>query len=147
MKLNVGCGDDVRDGMINVDLRPTGQVVADVACLPFRDRCADILALDILEHFPVMRVGKVLDEWRRVGTSLEVRVPNIEALSRTIVARPASCDMLIRNLYGGHRWGVDGCLDAHHWGWTPATLERDLEIHGFGVESNDHALNMTVVAR
>lgn len=148
MRLNVACGDDMEPLMVNVDLRPTGQVVADTAALPFKDGAFDqVQAFDILEH--VTDNGALLDEWNRVlevGGMLTVKVPNIERLAVTLIERPDQTDLLIRNIYGGHRWGPDGAWDTHHWGWTPATLERDLDRHGFEVESNDHAINMTVEA-
>lgn len=145
--LNVGCGDDVRPGAVNVDLRPVGQVVADAACLPFRDRAGDVLAFDILEHFPHDRIGAVLDEWHRVcDDTLTVRVPNMDRLAHALIGRSHTPDALIRNIYGGHRWGHDGAWDAHHWGWTPDTIERDLTVHGFTVAANDRGLNMTVEA-
>lgn len=150
MRLNVACGDEREPGMVNVDLRPTGQVVADVAALPFKTGAFDTLrAFDILEHVPRARTGELLGEWHRVletGGSLTLKVPNMERLAVTLIEQPDQTDLLVRNIYGGHRWGPDGSWDAHHWGWTPTTLERDLDRHGFEVESNDHAINMTVEA-
>jgi predicted SAM-dependent methyltransferase len=145
--LNVGCGNDVRPRMVNVDLRPTGQVVADATRLPFRDSAfTEIRAFDILEHVPHT---EALTEWGRVledGGTLMVKVPNMHALAERLLARPDVTDAWIRNIYGGHRWGPDGAWDAHHWGWTPETLERDLNAHGFDIEGNDRDLNMTVEA-
>lgn len=150
MKLNVAAGDLVEPGMVNVDLRPTGQVVADAAALPFRDGAFDhVQALDILEHFPRDRTGPVLDEWHRVTCAdgwLTIKTPNMAALARAILDDLDSTDLYVRNVYGGHRWGPDGAWDTHHWGWTPATIERDLDAHGFEVESNDYQINMTVEA-
>jgi hypothetical protein len=136
--------------MVNVDLRPTGQVVCDVAALPFKEGAfGEVRAFDILEHVPRNHNGALLNEWHRVledGGLLTVKVPNMERLAVKLLETPDHTDLLIRNIYGGHRWGPDGSWDAHHWGWTPATLERDLVGHGFDVESNDHQLNMTVEA-
>lgn len=151
MKLNLGCGDQRIPGCTNVDLRPeVADVVADVSDLPFGDgQASDILAFDILEHFPAARIGEVLAEWRRVmagGGMLTVRVPNMVALAHALVDRNFAADVLIRNVYGGHRWGPDGAWDAHHWGWTPETLSRDLAAAGFDVFDNDRELNMTAKA-
>lgn len=152
MRLNLGCGDDRRDGWVNVDFRSeVADVVCDVTGLPFEDETADeVLASDIAEHFPRQRLPDVFAEWRRVllpGGTLTLRVPNLLKLSEAIVRRPDRADSLIENVYGGHRWGPDGAWDTHHWGWTPQTLDRDLAACGFEVVSNDLASNMTVVAR
>lgn len=151
MKLNLACGLDYRDGYVNIDLRDDCRtdLVCDVAKLPYEDgEVEEILALDILEHFPVVRTLPILREWRRAlapGGKLTLKVPNLEKLSEALL-RLAHADMVVRNIYGGHRWGPDGAWDAHHTGWTPTMLHRDLDIAGFRVLSSDLALNMTIVA-
>ena len=152
MRLNLGCGADRRDGYVNVDLRAdVADHVGDVARLDWLDdgTVDEILALDILEHFPAARTADVLAEWRRVldfdGT-LIVRVPNLHMICSLIV-EGRMLEALIRNLYGGHRWGPEGAWDSHHTGWVPAMLEAELVKAGFAVESNDGELNMLVVAR
>lgn len=150
MRLNLGSGDDRREGYINVDLREdVADVVASVDRLPFPDRCSEeVLALDLLEHFPVFRTADLLDEWHRVlvpGGRLVVKVPNIFELSRYIV-EGRSPELLIRNIYGGHRWGPDGAYDTHHTGWTPDTLANTLTANGFRVLANHGGLNMQVEA-
>lgn len=159
MRLNLGCGDLRREGddWINVDFRAD---VADVACdcanLAFvADSAADeVLALDLLEHFPAARTEAVLAEWCRVlrpGGTLTVKVPNLLRLSRAIVSydglgKQGAAGALIRNIYGGHRWGPDGAWDAHHTGWTPTLLAEALDKAGFDVAGCDDELNMTVTA-
>lgn len=151
MKLNLGCGNDYRQGYVNVDLRTDCEtdLVSDVTKLPYEDGEVDeILALDLLEHFPVFRTLDILSEWRRVlklGGLLAIKVPNLEELSKALLAR-ARPDMVVRNIYGGHRWGPDGAWDTHHTGWTPSMIRRDLELGGFRLLSNDVGLNMTVKA-
>jgi hypothetical protein len=147
--LNLGCGDEWRAGWVNIDLRPeVSDVVCSVDQLPFADGCvAEILAEDILEHVWIDRIGAILAEWRRVlqpGGNVAIKVPNLEELARQILANAVDPDPYVRNLYGGHRWGPDGSWDSHHWGWTPASFERDLRSHGYKVLSNDRELNMTV---
>lgn len=148
MKLNVACGDDVRPDMVNVDYRPTGDVVGDVRALPFRDGAFDeVLASDILEH--VTDAHALLKEWSRVLSfegRLTVKVPNLKLIAATLLESPNMAANLIRNIYGGHRWGPDGAWDTHHHGWTPHTLQQDLDRHGFWLKSNDEELNMTVEA-
>lgn len=148
--LNIGAGADRRDGYVSVDLRPeVADVVASADALPYGDGEVDeILAFDILEHFPRARTDAVLEEWRRVlrpGGVLSVRVPNMWQLCRWVVEGHDVASAIL-NIYGGHRWGPDGNLDTHHWGWRPEDLEAELGGHGFRVISDDLALNFTVTA-
>ena len=80
LRLNLGCGRDVRPGYENIDRLPhPGVIVADVEGegLPFPDGSVDaILARHVMEH--VVRFDKALHEcWRvlRVGGRLEIAVP------------------------------------------------------------------------
>ena len=80
MKVNLGCGRDVRLGYVNVDRLPhPGVIVADVEGegLPFPSGSVDlILARHVLEH--VVRFDKAIAEcWRvlRPGGRLEAYVP------------------------------------------------------------------------
>lgn len=148
--LNLGCGGDRRPGYVNVDSRRGGaDLVADVGAVPLADGCArEIMALDILQHLNVWQVPAVLAEWFRLlagGGRLVLRVPNLEALGRRLVEAQAIEDV-IRDIYGGHRFGPGGALDAHHTGWTPALLSEQLVRAGFSVQANDGQLQMTVVA-
>lgn len=151
MRLNLASGDDYREGYVNIDLRTDCRtdVCADVTKLPYEDGEVDeILALDILEHFPVFRSLPILREWHRVlrvGGTLTLKVPNLKELCEALLQR-AHPDLIVRNIYGGHRWGPDGSWDAHHTGWTPTMLHRDLELAGFRPLRCDQGLNMTVVA-
>ena len=156
MRLNLGCGDDRRAGYVNIDLRPeVCDVVADVRKLPYDNDSVDgILASDVLEHLPPADTVSALQEWHRVlvpAGSLTLRLPNLLLLAKMIVARTEMgrhhiVPLLIRNIYGGHRWGPDGEWDCHHTGWTPELLHNLLGSVGFDVVDNDGALNMTVVA-
>jgi predicted SAM-dependent methyltransferase len=67
-KLNLGCGDDILEGWINIDAyNPIAQVKADVSSLPYDDNFADvILASHVIEHFHFHDGFKVINEWKRV---------------------------------------------------------------------------------
>lgn len=152
MRVNLGCGPDTRVGYVNADIREgVGDFTCDARELPWPDdSIEELLALDLLEHFPSSQTPAILREWHRVldpAGILILRVPNLAALSVLIATEDAQVRLYIRNVYGGHRYGPEGSLDAHHTGWTPALLEEDLRDAGFVIKSNDKALNMTVVAR
>lgn len=153
MRLDVGSNGMRRgDDWVDVDrshaARP--QIVADALALPFPDATFDeLVAADVLEHVLPWQTHAALCEWRRVlvrGGVLRARVPNLQQLGGQLAAG-VDIEQTIRNVYGGHRYGVDGSLDTHHHGWTPTTLATDLAACGFAVLSNDRALNMTVEAQ
>ena len=151
MKLNLGGGDDRREGYLNVDLRQDcTDVHADVRALPFRSNSAsDILALDILEHLPPSFTLPVLRSWFDVlepGGQLTLRIPNMFQLARWI-ANDHRVDEAITNIYGGHKFGPDGTWDTHHVGFTPAMAFALLHEVGFEEVECDYELNMTFIAR
>lgn len=156
--LNLGSGDHYIPGYTNVDIRTDcrADLVADVTDLHMiaTDSVTEILASDILEHFPESRTDAILAEWARVLEPcgvLKLRVPNMIALAHALNAanrdhEDVHATLLIRNVYGGHRWGPDGAWDTHHTGFTPRLLEQRLDKAGLVMKSCDHKLNMTVVA-
>lgn len=158
VRLNLGSGDDRRDGYVSVDLREdVADVVCDVRKLEhWGDATVDeILAEDLLEHFPADETVPILEEWARAlkpGGALTVKVPNMLALADAISAyaraeKFGAVACLLRNVYGGHRWGPDGAWDTHHTGWVPVQLHDMLAMAGFEVLSDDGAINNRVVAR
>ena len=66
-KLNLGCGKDIREGFINSDIRdlPGVDYILDIEKIPypFNENTFDfVLALNILEHFPIEDTEKILRE-------------------------------------------------------------------------------------
>lgn len=93
MKLNLGCGSDVRDGFLNVDFRKTHPDVhvVDLSRLPWpwtNGSIDEILMLDFLEHFPYAQTIPILFECYRIlnddGTVV-VQVPDAEQLAHVLV--------------------------------------------------------------
>jgi SAM-dependent methyltransferase len=84
MRLNLGCGADVREGWVNADLkarRPEVQAVdLRVTPWPWADGSAsEIVAQDVLEHLPDT-VAFFDEAWRVLadGGRLTVRVPRFD---------------------------------------------------------------------
>lgn len=94
MKLNLGCGTDIREGYVNVDFRKTHESVLEVDLSkfpwPFEDSSADeILMLDFLEHFPYAKTETILLECHRIIKDdgiVVIQVPDAEHLTRALVA-------------------------------------------------------------
>lgn len=93
MKLNLGCGRDIRDGYENVDafVNDTRIINVDLSKFPWpwADSTADeVLMLDFLEHFPYSETSKILGEaWRvlKVGSYLHVQVPSFEECAKAML--------------------------------------------------------------
>lgn len=68
MRLNLGCGEKVRPGWINVDAQDFGQeIVSDLRRLPLDDEVAVTAdAIHVIEHFDAWEGPALLKEWHRV---------------------------------------------------------------------------------
>lgn len=107
MRLNLGCGPDLRAGYLNVDIVgmrvPTGIdfVVHDLdpdTGWPWPDGSVDeVLMLDFLEHFPYRKTKKILMEvWRVlvVDGFVEIQVPDFDHCSRAVLCHgPYMCNV------------------------------------------------------
>lgn len=100
MRLNLGCGPDVRAGYDNIDFRPVhGAEQVDLSKFPWpwRDSSADeILMLDFLEHFPYKMTETIIQEaWRvlSLGGHVDIQVPCFETCARNILGlSPIVCE-------------------------------------------------------
>jgi len=140
LKLNLGCGFDIRSGYVNVDANDEHHpdLVSDVANLSALADCvaSEALAQDVLEHLPRAKASTALREWNRVlqpEGQLIVRVPSVAHLLRLLEDKQhqdvATQQRLIQCLYGTQ--GYDG--DFHLNGFTEVTLRHDLNEAGFSV--------------
>jgi hypothetical protein len=92
VKLNLGCGDDVREGYVNVDFRKTHPSVVEMDLSKFpwgfeSDSADEILMLDFLEHFPYASTPFILLECHRVikeSGEVIIQVPDAKHLSHAL---------------------------------------------------------------
>lgn len=135
MKINLGCGRDIRRGYVNVDFRQTHDsvVLANVMeGLPFDDECADeVLALDFLEHFPTRDlVGVVLPEILRLlrpGGVMVARMPDLQRMLSDYNAGVTNDHETARRIHGGQ----DYHGNTHYWSYTDRTIGPILLRAGF----------------
>lgn len=81
MKLNIGCGHDVKQGWVNLDISPIEgvDVVHDLSDLPlpFEDNTFDyILCMDVLEHLEYIPVLKDLHRILKPSGTIKIQVPH-----------------------------------------------------------------------
>jgi predicted SAM-dependent methyltransferase len=148
VKLNLGCGIDVRPGWTNVDKFPADQSVvqADFPILPFNNDTADeVLLSHVLEHFGFKDGETLCREIQRVlkpGGTAYIEVPDIAWCAAQFLGAPeANMYTDVTNEYHtNHRWGLysmalwgdqhnDGLY--HKWGYTAHRLAYLLQHVGF----------------
>jgi SAM-dependent methyltransferase len=139
LKLNLGCGDKILPGYVNVDvvearagMRP--DVICDLHDLaPFADNSADeILSVHVVEHFWRWEVRDILREWMRVlkpGGRMIVECPNLLSACGTFLQNPEQFSREDQNgqrtmwvFYGDPAWKDP--LMIHRWGYTPESLRQ-----------------------
>ncbi len=139
MRLNLGCGDKILPGYVNVDvvearagMKP--EVICDLHDLaPFADASADeILAVHVVEHFWRWEIRDVMREWARVlkpGGRMIIECPNILSACQTFLENPQQFSREDQNgqrtmwvFYGDPKWKDP--LMIHRWGYTPDSLKE-----------------------
>jgi glycosyltransferase involved in cell wall biosynthesis len=158
LKLNLGCGRDVREGFLNIDLYSENESVVsmDIRKLELPDSCADfILASDVLEHFSHRETDSVLKEWARVlkpGGKIEIRCPNLRLQLNAYQRGDWDADIASYMIFGGQT----NPGDYHCVAFDEKSISKHLEKAELKVESitlQDYPqrkglinLNMTVLA-
>jgi SAM-dependent methyltransferase len=137
VKLNLGCGDKILAGYVNVDVAPSRagkkpDVICDLHRLEgFADGAAEeILAVHVVEHFWRWEVVEVLREWARVlepGGAMILERPNLLSACQQFLADPETFSgpgpegqRTMWVFYGDPRWRDP--LMVHRWGYTPRSL-------------------------
>jgi predicted SAM-dependent methyltransferase len=144
VRLNLGCGDKVLDGYLNIDaVAIEGVKKPDLIHdlkepLPFPDDHADeILAVHILEHFQYWEAPGYLRDWKRVLKPGGLLVLELPCLDKIIAAY---CHALIDGKAPDPRRTIIGLfgdpthqdpLMMHHWCYSAADLASKLDMLGF----------------
>jgi len=154
IKLNVGCGSDVKEGYINIDERDIpGVVQGDVRNLEYADGSVDeVVALDIIEHFSIYEYKQVLAEWLRVlrpGGRLLIKTPDIEKICTTYFHQAQSGEISWERLSKIINGGQDYSGNFHHvslsFPWLKETLLRMGVTRVTRVTSNVQNMTIDVV--
>ncbi len=136
-RLNLGCGDKILPGYVNVDVAPSrGGQAPDVICdlhrlTPFESNSVDeILSVHVVEHFWRWEVLDVLREWVRVlkpGGVMILECPNLISACEAFLEDPDAASgpgpegqRSMWVFYGDPAW--QDPLMVHRWGYTPKSL-------------------------
>ncbi len=145
VRLNLGCGDKLIPGYVNVDVAQERagkqpDVVCDIRNLErFEDGYADeILAVHVIEHFWRWEVVDILKEWVRVlkpGGKLILECPNLKSACEEFLKDPVAAakpgpegQRTMWVFYGDPRWTDP--LMVHRWGYTPRSLAQVMHEAG-----------------
>jgi predicted SAM-dependent methyltransferase len=112
-RLNLGCGCDIRDGYINLDMYPVDDRVCSINLnflpLPFDDGSVDYIVLhQILEHLDVNPYDFMMDIFRILKKDGVVHV-----------GLPVYCNSVVHNRYRHHVGYFDAIC-----GKSPLTSDR-----------------------
>lgn len=124
VKLNVGCGKDVQEGYINIDIRSdlSDVVEGDIRSLDKitkKGAVEEIRAIDVLEHVSYRETQEILKHWYQMlspGGSIFIQSPHCSALynlglkSKT----PEQKYEVIRRIFGGQEYPENShytCID------------------------------------
>ncbi len=108
-KLNLGSNVDCRNTHINVDILdlPDLDLRCDILDLPLylkKNHFKEILAYDVLEHFPFSQTTKLLTDWvswLAPEGKIIVRVPDMEKLAHALIEKKIPSWEVGRLIYGG----------------------------------------------
>ena len=138
-RLNLGCGDKILDGYINVDVVESRSgkkpdLLCDLHLLkPFADNSVDeILSVHVVEHFWRWEVLDILKEWVRVlkpGGKMILECPNLKSACEEFLKNPDAAafggpegQRSMWVFYGDPRWRDPYMV--HRWGYTPESLAK-----------------------
>lgn len=134
MKLNLGCGEYIKEEYINIDIRrlPGVDVVADVLKLPFRDNSADeIRAIDVYEHVSYLKSQELLRHWVSIlkkGGLLFIQSPSIDRVAEYF--RSADNLEMIETTIGCIFGGQDYHENFHYTICHPGLMDHYLKQAG-----------------
>jgi len=156
--LNLGCGNDIREGFINVDMFSDNPSVVymDIRKLPLPNETVDgIIASDVLEHFSHRDTEAILKEWSRVikvGGEIVIRSPSLRKQAEMYLNGTWDADIASFMIFGGQ----SNPGDFHCIGFDETTIRRYLHRVGLKVfkfeepdvsqESGYRNINFTVWA-
>jgi beta-1,4-mannosyl-glycoprotein beta-1,4-N-acetylglucosaminyltransferase len=135
-KLNIGCGDVLMPGYINIDLySPAADVKMDARKLEYPDNSIDeISAIHVFEHFSCYEASAILAEWFRVlapGGKLCLELPDILELCRHFEAANKIDRYTLLNCIYGTTVYDPKVSNPHLFGWYEEIMFDHLGGVGF----------------
>jgi len=145
VRINLGCGNDIRAGYINIDrYNNTGNVdlSADLTALPFKKESLDEIYLGhVFEHISINDIYEIVNGWKMLlkpNGKLVIRVPNLEHEVRTwLESGDEEKWSSIHNIFGSQSHPGN----SHLCGFNAGSLKSFLERFNFDVETLEERNN------
>lgn len=142
LRLNLGCGDMLLDGYINVDKYDDhADRQWDAVALPLSSNSVDeIYSSHLIEHFDFHQGQQVLKEWKRVlkeGGVLGIETPDFLASCKKFVNANEQERVELYSHFFSTPW-IDG--QVHKFLYTPVQMRWTLEQLGFKEIHQERAL-------
>lgn len=143
MKLNLGCGPDIRDDYINIDTCALDSrvVIADIRDLPYDNSSIDeIYARDILEHLSFNDAKIAIQNWSRIcrsGGKLFIQTICIDLMIEAYQSKVWTLEVLNYMLFAGKNWvnGISKPEDYHKSCYSKHLLEELLTQNNFLIDT------------
>lgn len=168
IRLNLGCGPDIKDGYINIDTCPLDDRVRkmDIRNLSYGKASVDeIYARDVIEHMSLEDTKISLKNWSEIcksGAKLFIQTVSWDSVIRAYYAGVWNVEVVNYMLFAGKNWvdGVSRPEDFHKSTYSYQYLSDLLAQNGFVVDKIEldsidetllrnpisHNLNMRVYA-
>lgn len=169
VRLNLGCGPDIKDGYINIDTCPIDAskvIKMDIRDLSYDKASVDeIYAKDIIEHMSLDDTKKSIKNWSdilKTGGKLFVQTVCWDTVIQAYYANVWNVEVLNYMLFAGKNWvdGISRPEDFHKSTYSVQYLSQLLRTNGFIIDKIDldaideqllrtpisHNLNMRIYA-
>lgn len=145
IKLNLGCGPDVKDGFINIDLCPLDSrvIVQDIKNLSFDEESVDeIYAKDIIEHMSLEETKDAIKNWSKIckkGAKLYIQTICWDSIIKAYYANVWDLETVIYMLFAGRNWvdGISKSEDFHKSVYSLELLHKILDENNFSIQDCD----------
>jgi predicted SAM-dependent methyltransferase len=142
MKLNLGCGPDIKPGYINIDscAIDNSVIIMDIKNLNFPDNSIEeIYAKDIIEHLSITETINLINTCGRIckpGAKIFIQTINIDEMISAYQNGVWNLNVLNYMLFAGKNWvdNISRNEDFHKSCYSEKLLTEILENAGFTVK-------------
>lgn len=146
IKLNLGCGPDIKKDYLNIDTCPFNDSViqSDIRNLSFLPNSVDeIYAKDILEHLSISDAKKAIQNWSTIcksGALLFIQTICIDLIIEAYQKGIWNLEVMNYMLFAGKNWvnGISKNEDFHKSCYSKSLLENILISNGFAINNIEY---------
>ena len=142
IRLNLGCGPDIKDGYINIDTCPLNDKVIkmDITNLDYSESSVDeVYARDVLEHMPIEIGKKCIANWAKIckpNAKLFIQTICWDTIIQAYYANIWDIEAVNYMLFAGTNWvdGISRPEDFHKSVYTLNFLCGILKQNNFKID-------------